>query len=226
MKRVVAAYKVQDGQRMFYDSWSDIQKQLKQQIGGSTFEDIHNYVDNNGPLVLAVQMASGEGTISFGVEGSTCMVTLCAADGTKLYEVRYSKLLYDPQPLDAILRASPKNLSKTTDPAYQREQRRKQSIRDNRKKSIDELVDSMQVLWGISDKIAADALRQLRDKLTDDDYAIVSRWSLRLVDKKHESWASPSLQAYGYTTDYILELDTGVNTYQTTVHDNIGWHTE
>jgi hypothetical protein len=129
--------------------------------------------------------------------------------------------------LESIARAEGKNLDKVTDPNYQRSQERKRKARENKNMSLDEQFNAIRDYTRIPEDLAKEALRELRHYVkSDDEWQSLYEWTLQDVDSSCENWASISVQGYGYTTRYTVELDTGYNKYQTTVSKTEGWHTE
>lgn len=97
--------------------------------------------------------------------------------------------------------------------------------RENKKASDEDIYDVIRPR-GMSREIAMDAIRQFRYQVNDEDWARLSYWRMSIVDSSSKEWASLPMQAYGRHYTDEVELDTGINTYTTTVRRTEGWYTE
>lgn len=99
-------------------------------------------------------------------------------------------------------------------------------IRQHKKMSDMELAESMHV-WSISDKTVARVIGKVRYQIKENkEWYDIYRWSIEKGETEVKPWASICVQAYGYDYTTKYTLNTGYNTYETTLFDSEGWHTE
>lgn len=146
-------------------------------------------------------------------------------DGNVVYTCRLFDFRKRVPALEEIASAGPTKFKKVANVEYQEQQARKQRIAENKSGTTEELFYDIYTN-GIDKSVGVKALSELRYYANDEDWLNVGDWSLKLISEETEDWASIYVQAYGTTTKYVVELDTGLNTYQTTVTDRQGWHTE
>lgn len=146
-------------------------------------------------------------------------------DGEVVYSCPLGSIYRHLDIIDRIASAAPSRFKNAIDPEYQEKKKREKRIKENKSETTEELFYDIYTN-GIDKSVGIKALSDLRYLVNDEDWLNVGHWSLNLISEETEDWASIYVQAYGTTTEYVVELDTGINTYQTTVTDRQGWHTE
>ena len=226
MKRYIssASKKVQ-GRFVNYTSLAELEKLLKPIYDTDT--------DESGNVVWEEQIQFVAGPVDFVIYATQSKLKYCTykvlLDGDEILQGRLSRLFTkDTKPYisyNLACQAPLEKLSNAISTPNIDKKYRAALAREN-KKSTDEQIYNIINPYNISKNIALDAIRSFRNMVDNDDWASLTSWRLSKVDSKAESFASLPLQAYGNHYTYVIQLDTGRNTYTTNVYRSEGWHTE
>lgn len=237
MKKYIssASKRVSSGPRrgsfVYYDSADEILTKVADATGWR----IGSYVRGSDPVSLDIPVTLFSGPAEVHVEypgDSHVGDFVLSKDGQVLLSTNWyavgrkggASTYYRYNALKSLAAGAEKSLSRLSDPSYQREKQRKALIAEHRSLSTAEIADC--VSSNMPETRLKQAIDNLRYQLTDDDWANLSSWRFTESDPEVESWASIYVQGYGYSYTWPVTLDTGVNTYETTLHKTEGWHTE